>query len=209
MKVEKGARLTRPAVSGDTSIVVTWWWAMSACRVGVCRRADTSRSACWVGTCQRADPNPVGRPTPFLSACRHPKASPPRVPREPDDCSQKVARAIYRLRRTDRTTRLESIERPLPCRYIDMRQRYVRWRGIRQAGSRWAGADQSIDARCSMDGSTLLNGWTRVRQWIAQRDSMDRTARLNGWDKTVQWIDDHPSISRGKTDKQRGRTKRA
>ena len=62
---------------------------------------------------------------------------------------------------------------------------------------RWAVADQTIDARCSMDRSALLNGWMRVRQWIAQRDSMDRAARLNGWDKTFQWIDDHPSISRG------------
>ena len=60
--------------------------------------------------------------------------------------------------------------------YIDMRQRYGRWRGIRQAGPRWDGADQTIDARCSMDRNALLNGWTRVRQWIARRDSMDRTA---------------------------------
>ena len=135
------------AFCGQTAVVtiprcrrLAWCWSMSAGRVGVCRRADTSRSPCWVGTCQRADPDPVGRPTPFLSACRLPEASPPKAPREPDDCSQKVARAIYRLRRTDRTTRLESIERPRPCRYIDMRQRYGRWRGIRQAGPRWAGA---------------------------------------------------------------------
>ena len=67
----------------------------------------------------------------------------------------------------------------------------------RTATPRWAGADQTIDARCSMDGSALLNGCTRVRQWIARCDSMDRTTRLNGWDKTFQWIDDHPSISRG------------
>ena len=64
-----------------------------------------------------------------------------------------------------------------------------------------AGAGQAIDARCSMDGSALLNGWARVRQWIAQRDSMDRTARPNGWDKPCQWIDNHPSIWRGKTDR--------
>ena len=176
---------------------------MSAWRVGACRRADAPRSARRVGTGQRADPDPVGRPTPSIPACRLPKASPPRVPREPDDCSQKVARAIYRLRRTDRTSRQQSIdrppntryndsvppditthtksiERPIPCRYIDMRQRYGRWRKKRQAGPRWAGTDQTIDARCSMDRIALLNGWTRVRQWIARRDSMDRAARLNG-----------------------------
>ena len=167
--------------AGDTSVVVAWWWAMSACRVGLCRQADAPESAGRVGTCQRADLDPVGRPTPFLSACRHPEASPPRMPREPDDCPQKVARAIYQLRQADRTSRSQSIdrpphtryndsvppditthtksiERPIPCRYIDMRQRYGRWRGIHQAGPRWAGADQTIAARCSMDGSALLNG---------------------------------------------------
>ena len=199
---ERSRSVTRVFCGLTTAVTIpmcrrlAWCWSMSAGRVGVCRRADTSRSACWVGTGQRADPDPVGRPTPFLSACRHPEASPPRVPREPDDCSQKVARAIYRLRRTDRTSRQQSIdrpphtryndsvppditthtksiERPIPCRYIDMRQRYGRWRGIRQAGPRWDGADQTIDARCSMDRNALLNGWTRVRQWIARRDSMD------------------------------------
>ena len=78
---------------------------MSAGRVGVCRRADTSRSACWVGTCQRADPAPVGGPTPFLSACRHPEASPPRVPREPDNYPQKVAILIDQHQRADGTSR--------------------------------------------------------------------------------------------------------
>ena len=60
---------------------LAWCWSMSAGRVGVCRRADTSRSACWVGTCQRADPDPVGRPTPSIPACRLPEASLPRMPR--------------------------------------------------------------------------------------------------------------------------------
>ena len=226
MEVEKGAQLTRPAVSGDTSVVVAWRWAMSACRVGLCRQADAFESAGRVGTGQRADLDPVGRPTPFLSACRLPKASPPRVPREPDDRSQKVARAIYRLRRTDRTSRQQSIdrppntrcndsvppditthtksiERPIPCRYIDMRQRCRRWRKKRQATPRWAGADQSIDTRCSMDRNALLNGWTRVRQWIPRCDSMDRAARLNGSNETRQWIDKHRPIWRGKTDRER------
>ena len=175
---------------------------MSAGRVGLCRQADAPESAGRVGTCQHTDPAPVGRPTSFLSACRHPKTSPPRVPREPDDRPQKVAIPIDRLRRTDRTSRHlplyrpphtryndpappdittqpKPIERPMSCRYIDIRQRYGRWRGIRQAGPRWAGAVQTIGARCSMDGQAPVH-LARQSGLKPRQDEKGLSATSNG-----------------------------
>ena len=131
---------------------------MSACRAGLCRQADAFESAGRVGTGQRADHAPVGRPTPFLSAYRLPEASPPRMPREPDDYPQKAAIPIDRHRQADRTSRHlsidrpphtryndsappdittqpKSIERPMPCRYIDIRHRYRRGREVIPKGA--------------------------------------------------------------------------
>ena len=124
-----------------------WVVAMSAWRVGACRRADAPGSARRVGTCQRADPDPVGRPTPSMPACQLSEASMPRIPRGLGDRPQKAVRSTYRHRQTDRTsrdqlidrpphtryndstpfdisTRPKSIERPVPCRYIDICHRY-------------------------------------------------------------------------------------
>ena len=124
-----------------------WKTAKSACRVGASRRADAPRSARRVGTCQRADADPVGRPTPSMPTCQLSEASMPRIPRGLGDRPQKAVRSTYRQRQADRTsrdqlidrpphtryndstpfdisTRPESIERPTPCRYIDICHRY-------------------------------------------------------------------------------------
>ena len=91
-----------------------------------------------------------------MPAYRHSEASMPRIPRGLGDRPQKVAKSTYRHRQTDRTSRgqlidrpphtryndstpfdistlPESIERPAPCRYIDIRHRYGRHNKTRRA----------------------------------------------------------------------------
>ena len=122
--------------------------AMSVYRVGVCRYTEPRESGYRIGVCRYTDPDPVGIPTPSESVARHSKAGIPTLPRGSGDCPQKVAKPIYRHRQADRTSRNQSIdrppytryndstppdistqpkslERPAPCRYIDIRHRQV------------------------------------------------------------------------------------
>ena len=67
--------------------------------------------------CQRADPNPVGRPTPSVSASRLSQPGRPTFPRKAGDCPQQVAIPIDQRWQADRTSRNLSLYRhPPPLR---------------------------------------------------------------------------------------------
>ena len=134
---------------------------MSACWVGASRRADAPRSAGWVGTGQRADADPVGRPIPSMPACRLSEASLPRMPREPDDRPQRVARQLRMMaRRASGGVRAPQDGRGL----FKPLTRDVQW----------------IGSSSSMDGRASVNGLSSAIQWMERWNSMDRTSHFNG-----------------------------
>ena len=132
-----------------------WTAAKSVHRVGkVGRPKCRGRSTEVAGSVDRKAQ--VGRPRYPQSVDRVVRVGRPKSPRGSGGRPQKVARAIYRLRQADRTsrsqsidrpphtryndstpfdisTRPESIERPAPCRYIDMHHRYGRHNKTRRA----------------------------------------------------------------------------